>query len=328
MTGTNKRALATTAIVGVATTLALGRWVWQGTGNVWSKLNHKVYVTDVDLGWRRTEDAFAWLGLDAVGLLAGCAVAAYLTVRTFGARTSYGARLIVNGTRSLALLTLLIPLYAFATGAPPSGAKESRPSAAISTPRDGIRASLPGLPSGNYRVIEHPQSAIVAKLSAGGEVFDARFAGNLVGNWNATPSDLRMPMTAIVSVSASSIETGIDLRNKHALEDLRPKQYPKIEFHLESLTSTERRGDNVTFAADGKVTMGGKTHVVDVVGTLKPIGDELRTKLGLPTAVYVLLQANLSLNLKETIIGNDGTFDFDDVPISVTLILEHTETSS
>lgn len=316
------------AVPGLAATLAAARWWWQGTGNVWTKLDFQVYVQDADLGWRRTDASFAWLGLDVVFLLGALTLATALAFRLLGKWERPWTPRAVFATKAVALAAMAVPLYAFASGSPPPGAAESRPLLTVAVSSGGIRASVDGLPAGRYAVVPSRQSAIVAKLVAGGEVFDARFAGGLEGYWEATPADLTRPMAARVSVRAASIDTGIELRNEHALEELRPKEYPAIEFHLDSVKSTERARDGVAFAASGSAVLGGRTHVVDITGTLQPVGDALAAKLELSEGVHVLLQATFSLNLKETIVGNDGTFDVDDVPISATLVLKHVETKT
>lgn len=321
LTSAPRYALAATLAAG----LAVGRWLWQGTGNVYSKLDLKVYLPDADLGWRRTEEGFSWIGLDLVVILLALAVGVYLSVRFLGKRPHVLAKLVVGASKTLALVSLLVPLYFFLGGAPPSGAKDSLPSTAITAPTSGILASLPDLPAGRYDVVPHADAAVTAKLKAGGEVFDARFSGGLEGYWEATPSDLSKPMKAHVTVLADSIETGIDLRNEHALDDLKPKAFPRIEFHLGDVVSTEQTDNAVTFAASGEAHLGDRVHAAKVLGTLRAVDDALLAKLELAPGTYVLLQASLSINIRETIIGNDGTFDVDDVPIAVTLILKHSE---
>mgnify|MGYP003631829321 FL=1 len=325
MSANLKNAFAYALIAALATGLAVGRWLWQGTGNVYSKLDLNVYLPDSDLGWRRTEEGFTWIGLDLVAVLVALTIGVFLSIRFLGERRHLVAKWLVRASRVFAVIAPLLPLYFFLGGAPPSGAKDSLPNTVIEAPTNGILASLPGLPAGRYEVVPHADAAVTAKLKAGGEVFDARFAGGLAGYWEATPSDLSQAMKAEVSVLSEAIETGIDLRNEHALADLKPSEFPRIAFHLGNVVSTEKADAAVAFAAAGEVHLGGKVHGAEVLGTLRAVDAALREKLQLPPGIHVLLQASLSINIKETIIGNDGTFDVDDVPIAVTLILKHSE---
>ncbi|MCP4449591.1 MAG: hypothetical protein GY811_30300 [Myxococcales bacterium] len=314
---------ALTAIA--AAIVLLGRWMWQGTGNLWSKLDLKVYLADADLGWRRTEQSFTWVGLDLVAALLIASVGIYLAIRYLGSREKTVLRWLGTTAKVASVGTLVLPLYAFASGSPPQGARESRPVMEMVAPKSGILASLPSLPDGRYLVISHPQSAVTAKLLAGGEEFDARFSAGLGGYWDATPHDLSKPMHVQVQVDVSSVETGIELRNQHTLDALKPSEHPTISFKLKKLVSTEASPGGIAFSATGEVGLVGRTHLVDVVGTLRAVDTSLATKLGLSAGTHILLQSSFSLNLKETSIGNDGTFDVDVVPISVTLVLKHSE---
>lgn len=325
MTPALKDSLRYAAPAALATALALGRWLWQGTGNVYSKLDLKLYLVDPDLGWRRTEAGYTWLGLDLIAVLVAVTIGVFLVLRFAGSRQHRAAKALALAAKLASVLVIAVPLYALLGGAPPSGARDTLPSSSIAAPTNGIEASLTALPPGRYLVVPHPDAAITAKLNAGGETFDARFAGGLTGYWEATPGDLGLPMSAQISVQAGSIDTGIALRDEHAKEDLKPATFPTIDFSLGDLTSTESSERGVAFAASGALTLGGRVHVAPVVGTLRPVDETLRTKLGLEGGIFVLLQASLELNIRETIVGNDGTFDVDTVPIAVTLILEHSE---
>ena len=66
--------------------LVLLRWIMQGTNSVWSKLSMQLYVPDDDLGWRRTKESFAWLGLDALVVLVGITLGVGLLVHLLARR--------------------------------------------------------------------------------------------------------------------------------------------------------------------------------------------------------------------------------------------------
>lgn len=308
----------------LAAVLALARWLLQGTGNVWSKLSVPLYLPDSDLGWRRTTEHFTWLGLDAVLGLAALSLGTFVVIY-FLHKRGRASRFVQMVLLLPLAATLIVPIYAFASGLPGKGARETRPGLAFEAPSGGIHASLPGLPSGRYTALAHGDAAITAQLRAGGDTFEARFAGGLEGTWIADPSDLSQPMQATVSVLASSIETGIDLRNEHAREELQPKKYPKVQFTLGEIQSTQADGESVRFAANGEFVLGGRSHEKQVTGRLTAIGPELKEKLGLGDGTYVLVQAQLTLDISETILGNDGTFDTNEIPVAATLILKHTE---
>ncbi len=316
------------AIAALGAVLSLVRWLWQGTSNVYTKLDLHVYVADPDLGWRRTDDGYVWLGLDALAISVSTAIGIFLIIWLIG-RRGEGVpkilRVLPTAAKIVAPFTLVFPLFTFVKGAPPSGAREVMPSIVVEAPTDGITASLKGAPAGRYEVVAHADAAIRATLEAGGEAFEARFAGGLSGFLDADPSKLVASVTAEVSVRTDSIDTGIALRNEHALEDLEPKKHPTIGFALTKLTSTAEAEQGISFAAEGHALLGGRKHEAPIVGTLRLVDSTLQSKLGLDSGTYLLVQASLSLHLPETIVGNDGTFDKDDVPIAVTLILKHKE---
>lgn len=319
-------ALKSAALPALAAALVMLRWFWQGTTTVWTKLSMQLYLPDPDLGWRRSKESFIWLGLDAALALFALALGSYLVLRLVYKRWPQGPG-VQWAVWLLLATTLLVPALAFASGHPGKGARETPGGIAVEAPTGGVAASLSGLPAGTYTVIEHRDAAISAQLVAGGEAFEARFAGGLQGVWIADPGDLSQPMQARISVRTDSIETGIPLRNQHALEDLEPASFPKIEFTLQRLDSTRADDEGVQFAALGEFALGGKTHQAQVTGTLREVGPDLRKKLSLQQGQHLLVRAGFTLDLRETVIGNDGTFDKDQVPVNVTLILQHSEKS-
>ena len=143
----------------VSAGLALIRWLWQDTGNVWSKLDLKVYLPDPDLGWRRTEMGYTWIGLDSIAVLLCLAVGVYIVARVLQGRRGRGVLWGQRAAQCVAAASLLLPAYAFWGGLPESGAKETRPTAVIEAPTGGVNASLVGAPSGRYVVVSHPEPA-------------------------------------------------------------------------------------------------------------------------------------------------------------------------
>ena len=281
------------------------------------------YLPDADLGWRRSKESHVWLGLDVLAICLTVAVG--VVVVTYFVRKKGFARVSL-AMEVLAGLVLLIPLFALLGGAPPEGASEAQPVAEARSIESGIAGSLPNLPSGRYVIVEQRDAAVAAQLVAGGEHFEARFAGGLKGFLQFDPSDLLQPVMAEIEVNAKSIETGIELRDTHALEELKPETYPTLRFKFEQLTSAQNEGETLLFEAVGSVFLGGRTHQVPIAGSVARISPALSEKLGVAfDAPHLLVKASLRLHLPDTIIGNDGTFDRNEVPVLITLILKHSE---
>ncbi len=307
----------------LAALLVLARWLWQGTSNVYTKLALKPYLPDADLGWRRSEDSYLWLGLDLLGIC--LAVAIVVIVVTYFVRKKRFARVSL-AMEGLAGLVVLIPLLAFIGGAPPDNARETQPEEEARTIESGIAGSLPNLPAGRYVIIEQKDAAVAAQMVAGGEKFEARFAGGLEGFLEFNPGDLAQPIRAEIQVDAKSIKTGIDLRDTHALAELKPEKFPTLRFKFGQMTSAQNEGDTLLFEAAGSVFLGDRTHELPFSGSISTISPALAEKLGVTLdAPHLLVKASLTLTLADTIIENDGTFDKDEVPVLITLILKHTK---
>jgi len=307
----------------LAALLGLVRWLWQGTSNLYTKLSLQPYLPDADLGWRRSEDSHLWLGLDVIAIC--LAVAFGVVVVTYFVRKKGFARVSL-AMEVLAGLVILVPLFALLGGSPPDNARETQPRENIRSIASGIRGSLPSLPSGRYVIIEQKDAAVAAQLVAGGEKFEARFAGGLRGFLQFDPSDLSKPLSAEIEVEAKSVKTGIDLRDTHALEELKPDKYPTLRFKFGQLTSAQNEGETLLFEAAGQVFLGGRTHELPISGSIQRISPALSEKLGVSRdSPHILIKASLSLNLADTIIENDGTFDTNEVPVLITLLLKHME---
>lgn len=307
----------------LAAVLILGRWLQQGTSNLWTKIGFQPYVPDPNLRWRKTTEEFVWLGLDSLGLVLGVLLGVMVVVWLLRRK---GFSRLIRGAEGLASLVVLIPLWAFLSGNPPEGAVETQGSSIVKALDPGSRGALPELPKGEYVAIEHPDSAVAAKLVAGGETFEARFASGFSGQLVFDPAEPSAGISAQFQVDAASVKTGIDLRNEHAQKDLNVTEHPHLRFTLSELHSTNRVGDKLLFEASGEVFLGGRTHGVKIAGSFTEISETLAKDLAIQaTAPHVLVQAEFNLQLPETIIGNDGTFDKDKVPVAITLILSHSE---
>lgn len=320
------------AAVPAAFALAAGlaRWAMQGSGNLYTATARRAYVPDPDLGWRVVDGGPPWLGLEILGVLFGitCAVLAGAWVvrrlerRRGAARGGLRAALWTAG-----VLPLAIPAWAFAGGFGPEGARDTLPASAIAAgPATATIEGALDAPAGTWQVIAHPASAITARVSAGGEAFDARFAGDVTGAWQADPRDLRAPMSAEISAAAATVDTGVGMRSKSARDDyLRASEFPRLGFRLDRLVASEPRGaGELAFRAEGAVSLIGGGHPVVVTGTLRLLDDAARARLGITESPAILAEADFAIRIPDTALAADaGDFDGDEIPVHATLVLVH-----
>ncbi|WP_428262883.1 YceI family protein [Haliangium sp.] len=316
------------AVAAVALFAGVARWLWQGSGNLYTAAEKRFYVPDPDFGWRVADNAPPWLGLDLLAGLFGLTlalIAAALLIarreRARGARwTPPRAVLWVAGA-----LALTVPIWAFAGGMGPADGRESLPSGDISAPTGTVEGTLAGLPAGTYQLVPADGSAITARVTAGGESFDTRFSGNLAGTLSFDPADLTAPISARIRVDAASVDTGVSMRSKHARSEdfLHAERYPEITFELNQLDSA-RQGDDptqVVFWAQGAVTLMDQRLPLAVTGTVRALDDDARSRLGL-SAPSLVIDAGTTLLISSTPLSPDD-FDADEIPVRVTLIMTH-----
>lgn len=312
----------------LAVVATLVRWMIQGRGNVYTYVTSPYYLADRDVGSRMIEDGPVSIGLDAIVALSCYAVALLIgamVLRRWERRR--GAPLPIPRAVhwGLALIPLLVPAWAFASGSFPPGASFTPPVGLVEAPADSITGSLAGLPAGTYQVTPHAGTSLTARLKAGGEAFDARFARDIEGTWRGAPADLRQPMSADISVATAAVDTGIELRTKHAREEyLHGGQHPRIGFHLDRLLGAgPAPGGGVAYRAEGTVALMGKRHPVAVTGALLPTDEAARRRLGFaPTDAVFRATAHFELKIHETGLASDaGDFDGDVIPIEVSLVL-------
>ncbi len=306
---------------------ALVRWWLQGSGNVYTALDKRLYVPDPDLGWRIADHHPIWLGLEVCAVIAaiavGIAIGGWFVGRIESKRPGL-AKGLLAAAWILGALTLAVPIAAFASGGGIEGARDTLPDSAQSAVAEGISGSLE-LPGGRYDVVVHSGTSITARVTAGGEAFDARFSGDIRGSFVANPGDLREPMSGEASVAAASVDTGVRPRSNSARDEyLQAATYPRISFVLDKLLAARAEAeDRVAFRAMGRLELIGKTHVVEVTGTLGKPDDAALARLGLSGAI-LLVQAEFSIIIKDTALAPDaGDFDGDRIPIHVSLVLRH-----
>jgi polyisoprenoid-binding protein YceI len=320
-------AFAPTLVAAAALLASLIRWQLQGSGNLYTALARRSYVPDPDLGWRVSSQHPIWLGLDVAAAIAAAvlAVAALaVVIRRRATAHPVQARILRVGSWALAAVALCVPAVAFASGPGPLHARDTLPASAAVLIEDGIEGALDA-PEGTYAVVSHAGTAVTARLSAGGESFDARF-GDVTGTWRGTPRDLQRPLRAAISVAAASVDTGVGERSKHAREGyLHADQFPRIEVALDRVAAVRAKAPNeLAFRAPGTVSLLGKTHAIEITGTLSKLDGAALARLGL-TGDVLLVQADLALSIPDTALAPKARdFDSERIPIHVSLVLRHT----
>jgi polyisoprenoid-binding protein YceI len=316
-------ALALAALIG-----ALVRWQMQGSRNMFTAIDKRFYIPDPDFGWRVASQRPIWIGLELCAVIAGIAVALVAggwIIRRREATRGQRATILRAASWVVAGLPLAVPIAAFASGSAPDRAVDTLPASTIR----GIEAGIVGTieaPAGRYEIVEHAGTSITAQVSASKETFDARFGGGIRGAWQGDPRDLSAPATSEISVDAASVDTGIELRSKHAREDyLKAAGNPRITVALDRVIAASQAGPNtVAFRAGGTLGLIGESHAIEVTGTLKKPDAAALARLGLSGEI-LLVQADFAVVIKETALGKDaGDFDGDRIPIHVSLVMRRT----
>ncbi len=309
----------------VALTAALARWAVQGSGNLYTAVAKRFYVPDPDLGWKIAPEHPIWLGLEVCAIIAalaiGLAVGGFV-IRKLETRSGKRQRVLRIASWIVAAAPLAIPVAAFLSGGAPAGARDVLPAARAVALEEGVQGSI-DLPAGTYAVVAHTGNAITAKLTAGGEAFDARFAGDLTGSLTIDPRALATPPTGEISVATASVDTGIGERSKHAREGyLLAAKYPRLTFTFGELIAARQDTPSVVaFRARGSITLIGKAQPVEVIGTLSRPDAAGLARLGL-TGEVLIVNAQLSLRIKDTALAPDAAdFDGEHIPVNVTLML-------
>ena len=151
-----KRFLPVVLVV-AALLASLARWALQGSHNIYTALAKRFYVPDPDLGWRISNQHPLWLGLEICAVLLATAIGLAL-VLVFVRR-----KIVAIGAHVVGVLTLAVPILAFASGAGPIGGKDTLPPSAAVKLEGGIEGAL-GAPAGDYAVVSHAGTAVTAHL--------------------------------------------------------------------------------------------------------------------------------------------------------------------
>ncbi len=311
------------AVCAVALAASVARWLWQGGRVVYTDADRKVYLPDPDLGWRMAERGIAWLGADALGALAGVTagiLVAALIVRWRERKVGRAWRLGRGALWVGALATLAVPAWAFGRGGLPAGARTSLPEqgAVVATGEVGGRlAARPG----RWTSVPHGGTRLTASIAAGGERFDARFP--LEATIVFDPGDLRQPLIAEFVADATGIDTGVDMRSKHAREYLAADRFPALSFKLTRVLGARQDGpDQIAFSAEGAVSMMGAELPVAASGTLRLADDAARARLGVTAPEALVLQATLPLDVRATPMAKDaGDFDSSEIRVTASAVM-------
>jgi polyisoprenoid-binding protein YceI len=309
---------------------SLARWKMQGSGNLYTAFAKRFFIADPDLGWRPSPAHPVWIGLEACALMAAIAaglIVAGWFIRRREAKTGQRATLLRLATWIVGLAPLVLPVWAFASGPAPAGAKDTLPASTLAGIESGIAGSIDAA-EGTYEVVEHAGTSITAHLSAGHETFDARFASGIKGSWQGDPRDFNQPIAGKITVAAAGVDTGIGERSKHAREEyLKAAQFPQISVSLDRVLAAKQAGNNtVAFRAHGTLELMGKTQDVEISGTLRKPDAAALGRLGLTGATgdVLLAQAEFSLVIKDSALAGDaGDFDGDKIPLQISLVLRH-----
>ncbi|HSN30416.1 MAG TPA: YceI family protein [Kofleriaceae bacterium] len=308
---------APAVVAAVALVASLTRWGLQGSHNVYTAFHKRFYVPDPDVAWRVSTQHPIWIGLEACAVLGAIVVALLI-----GARFLRRRRWILW---LVAVPPLALPIAAFASGPGPLHGRDTLPPVDAVRVEAGIAGALPA-PAGHYAVVAHAGTSLTAHLSAGGEAFDARFDHDIAGGWDGNPADLHAPSHAELSVAASAVDTGVGERTKHAREGyLKAAEFPRITVRLDAPVAVRAISPaQLAFRAPATVELIGKTHHVDVTGTLTAPDAAALARLGL-TGDVLLVQADFALAIHETALAPDaGDFDGDRLPIHASLVLRRT----
>ncbi|MFT7582132.1 MAG: polyisoprenoid-binding protein YceI, partial [Myxococcota bacterium] len=327
------RRFAQTPWVALAATAGAGaRYLLQGDSNVYTNTAQTFYAKqDEVIGWVALDETRVWLGLEALGILAAVMVGTFVAVRFAGfalRRVAKGkwnptagrVAMIAAGLGALfCMVSPAVPITAFASGFPPSGARTTFTAAeapnTIPNPTPTVVKAAGPLAvntlAGTYKVTRVDKvSLVVAKVEAGGETFDATF-GPAAGQATVVASDFAKS-TATFEVPSASVDTGIALRTSHAKDYLKISDFASITVQVNGLGTLDAgtapstgdaktRPSPVTFQSSAKVTLMGKTLDRPVSGDVTVLTAERRAALKLTGEMDALLvNASLGLPIKET----------------------------
>jgi polyisoprenoid-binding protein YceI len=326
------------------------RWILQGSRDgvvVYTDTARAFWVEDPSLGWWfETQQRGVWLGLDGlvliVGLLVG-AVTMHLLARRQAAaaaagrpepgQRAWGLRGRERGGRlekilrglalagaAVLIVAPVLPVWAFVSGFPPEGAERLLPSKAapVASTEVGAKVEALAAPAGEWTVVEVPANLLVARITAGGETFDGKFTG-VTGSVQLDPAELARS-SATFEVKSASVDTGVELRNKHAREYLDAEKFATIRLVVPALTKVDGAGARRDLSATGRVEMMGRVIDVALTGAIAVLDAAQRKELGVSAPEALLVTASFQLPIAKTALDRSD-FDGDALTLNGRFVL-------
>lgn len=311
------------------------RWLLQGGDVVWTDTGRSFWVPDPLQGWVETTDRWVWLGLEGLGAVFGVVVgtlAMLLAARKASNPIITKAATVASRLGAVvAMAAPILPVWAFLSGSPPAGAERLLPLHVAAQPAgQGGAAAAPGavagpvpgfeVSAGTWEVLGSRANLLAARVAAGGETFDAKFSP-LSGEVTLVPDELAKSR-ARFSVPATSVDTGVPLRNTHAQGYLSAETHKDIALTIESLATVGRgeRAEVRAFTSEGRLDFMGGSLRVPVTGTLTVLTEAERKELGVEAAQAILVTASFVLPVLETALDRSN-FDTDTIPLTARLVI-------
>lgn len=307
------------------------RWLVQGGDTIYTDVARAFWVEGTRGVWIETAERWVWLGLEGLGavvaIVVGTAAMLWLSGRVKKPVLAKATTALSRVGAVVAMLTPAMPAWAFISGLPPAGAERlmplapppAAPTATGSNPGAPAEVVPFDLPTGAWALADTRTNLLTARVSAGGETFDAKF-GPLTGSVDLA-ADL-VSSKAGFTVPSTSVDTGIELRNSHAQGYLAADQHATIGLTIPRLAKVGPGGDpeSRNFETEGELSFMGKTLTVKVTGSLTRLSKDEMTGLGVSSAQALLVNASLTLPVKSTAL-DPKNFDTDQIPLSARLVL-------
>lgn len=136
-------------------------------------------------------------------------------------------------------------------------------------------------------------------------------ANKVWGEVSFDVKDIKSTLVGEVSISVSSIKTGIDKRDEHlrSLSWLNADKYPDINFKIKKVERIDLVDDNVVkIVAEGDFTLHGFTKLIYATATMKYLKENEFTKSIMPgDLISILAKFDISLSdfgISNSLIGN------------------------
>lgn len=303
------------------------RYIVQGTQTVWTDNARTFYTKDSNLGFRPTDDAWAWLGLDGLGVIAAVIIGvAALRFLVSGKGETAGFRRVVGTLVTIGSVILfaapVLPVIAFVSGMPPEGAIAVLPGAeagpAVVAGAGPVSVAAPGgryVPAGDESL-----HLVAAQITAGGETFDARFSG-LGGHLDLVPTDLAASK-ARISVAAGTVKTGVPLRDKHALEYLKGLEFKEIAVDITTISAVVSAPTPGEFSWSGEVDVAfmGRVLKRPASGRVRVLDPTARSELKISDATAILVEVTFVILIADTELDRPS-FDSGEITITARSVL-------